>query len=93
MESSGGQIVVESAGKGRGSTFILSLPLEIATEDTNCESPESVVVTSFAIQSERYRGDVGDQDMGDPEMSKRYNITGEQHNLLIGDAEEESHED
>ena len=31
--------------------------------------------------------------MGDPEMSKRYNNLGEQHNLLIGDAEEESEED
>ena len=91
MESSGGQIVAESAGKGRGSTFILSLPFEIASQENNLESLDSVVLPSPS--RERFRGAEGDQDGGDREMSLRFNFSGEQHNLLIGDAEEESQED
>ena len=90
MESGGGQIVAESAGEGRGSTFILSLPLEIAYEEADCEQPESPIVTSPCIKSEHFTGDVVDQDVRDKEMSMRYNTIEEQHNLLIGDADEES---
>ena len=72
MESSGGKIVAESAGEGRGSTFILSLPLEIANEETNIETRESGAFASTG--REYYRRDAGDQDVSELEMSKRYNI-------------------